>query len=361
MRRTGKFMQVGVMLCVSALATAPWALAGDERSAPVDLGTLGGSSSQAEAVSGNGNVAGFATLTDDSAQHAFVLPRGLSSLQDLGTLTGGSNSSAAGVNYRGEVVGTSEYEDPEFGLVNHGFFYNSGVLADIGTLGGSTSRANALNSSGVAVGSSLLTDEATTHAIFWNPQDKSLIDLGTLDGGTNSAAYGINDWFVAAGSSENGSVDASGSPIVDAVIFLLKNKKVIDIGNLGASPAQATAINNYNTVVGFSAVADGSTHGFVWKGGKMRDLGGLGGSYTQATAVNRSNEVVGFSNLTGDASAHAFVWTKKTGIVDLNALIPTKSGWELSAAYGVNDRGEIVGVGTYNGESHAFSLKCPLD
>jgi probable HAF family extracellular repeat protein len=41
---------------------------------------------------------------------------------------------------------------------------------------------------------------------------------------------------------------------------------------------------------------------------------------------------------------------------DLNSLIPAGSGWVLNDAYGINERGQIVGDGTINGQSLAFLL-----
>ncbi len=41
---------------------------------------------------------------------------------------------------------------------------------------------------------------------------------------------------------------------------------------------------------------------------------------------------------------------------DLNSLIPSSSGWTLEDAYGINDYGQIVGVGIINGLEHAFLL-----
>ena len=43
-------------------------------------------------------------------------------------------------------------------------------------------------------------------------------------------------------------------------------------------------------------------------------------------------------------------------MLDLNSLIPSDSGWDLLEAYGINDAGEIVGEGLYDGQSHAFRL-----
>jgi hypothetical protein len=43
-------------------------------------------------------------------------------------------------------------------------------------------------------------------------------------------------------------------------------------------------------------------------------------------------------------------------MTDLNSLLPANSGWILSNATGINDSGQIVGVGTYNGQTQAFLL-----
>ena len=41
---------------------------------------------------------------------------------------------------------------------------------------------------------------------------------------------------------------------------------------------------------------------------------------------------------------------------DLNDLLAFGSGWELEAARAINEPGQIVGLGTINGETHAFIL-----
>jgi hypothetical protein len=43
-------------------------------------------------------------------------------------------------------------------------------------------------------------------------------------------------------------------------------------------------------------------------------------------------------------------------MLDLNGLIPPNSGWSLTAAYGINDRRQITGEGTFNGQTHGFLL-----
>ena len=335
------------------------------RRAPVDLGTLGGSSSEADGIANRGLIVGSSTLAGDTATHAFLSIPGddgrAPALIDIGTLPGGTNSTAAAVNNKGVVVGTSDFNDPINGLVQHAFIYSDGVITDLGTFGGGISQGNGINDSGIAVGSSLLSDGATTHAFWYNPATKQLNDLGTLSGGFRSAAFGINRKGQIAGSSDTSRFDALGNPITDAVIWNLPAGNIVDLGTLGGSFGRATAINDFGSAVGFSTNAQGFTHAFLSGRSGLVDLGTLGGSYSQATAINNRGVVVGFSNVTGDTTVHAFIWTSRHGLVDLNTLLPANSGWVLSSAYGINNEGTIVGGGTINGESHAFAFRFRTD
>ena len=86
------------------------------------------------------------------------------------------------------------------------------------------------------------------------------------------------------------------------------------------------------------------------------DLGVLaGGTWSRTFAINVFCMVVGNGNCTG-AGSHAFVWSRKHGMQDLNALIPANSGWDLPGAVAVNIAGQIVGAGTVDGQQHGFLL-----
>ena len=41
---------------------------------------------------------------------------------------------------------------------------------------------------------------------------------------------------------------------------------------------------------------------------------------------------------------------------DLNATLPADSGWTLEKAKAINNRGQIIGSGTLNGQAHMFLL-----
>jgi hypothetical protein len=64
-----------------------------------------------------------------------------------------------------------------------------------------------------------------------------------------------------------------------------------------------------------------------------------------AHAINDDDVVVGYVGPFSDA-ARAFLWSRASGFVDLNARILSNSdGWKLELATGINNRGEIVGKG----------------
>jgi|GEM_PF-5653517 probable HAF family extracellular repeat protein len=76
---------------------------------------------------------------------------------------------------------------------------------------------------------------------------------------------------------------------------------------------------------------------------------------SRANGINKQGQIVGTVQ---ERSGHSygFLW-HRGNFVDLNSLIPTDSGCELMAAIDINDKGEIIGVGTYDGKRANFLLK----
>ena len=149
-----------------------------------DLGTLGGTFSEPFGLNNRGQVVGQSNLrgdpecngsVDPCVKHAFFWERG--SLKDIGTL-GGSSSEALGVNESGEVVGLAGTQNDQ---ANHGFVWKAGVMTDLGALeGDDCSQARAINSRGQIVGTSFscaagLVSESAT---LW--EKGSAIDLNTF-------------------------------------------------------------------------------------------------------------------------------------------------------------------------------------
>ncbi|MGA2591574.1 MAG: hypothetical protein ABSH32_16770 [Bryobacteraceae bacterium] len=343
--------------------TALWALAplasAQKGAAPVDLGTLGGSYSAANGISGGDVVVGGGNVFTDAYQHA-VYTNTLGYLEDLESLIGVyGNSVANGIGAKGGITGTSDQIiDSEGDTSSHAFFFVSSLtgMTDLGTNGGTLAEGNATQG-GIVVGAATVAGDVAYTAFYW-AKAKGIVNLNTLAGdfgldGYNSYAFGINTKEVAVGNSD--SPDGT----THAALWTLKNAAIKDLKTLGGSFAQFNAINDNNLAVGFSTlVGDAQTDALVWSpGGALQDIGNLGGSYAQANGVNDSGVVVGSSNITGDTDVHAFIWTQSGGIVDLNTLLPGGSPFvELYSANAIGADGTIVGIGvTQDGEYHAFS------
>ncbi|MFC5460130.1 hypothetical protein [Massilia niabensis] len=250
--------------------------------AVLDIGTLGGESGNALALSDNGLVTGSAARPDGSS-HAFLYRGG--ALRDIGQL--GGASSGTGVNARGQVAGIWVDDAGE----DHAFLYSGGVARDIGNLGANSARATGINAAGEVVGSSFLADFSAYRAFLY--RDGAMRDLGTL-GGPSSAAAAIND----AGE-----------------------------------------------VAGTSFIDDDIQHAFLYSDGVMQDIGSLGGALTEARALNEAGMVVGYStyadHVPGVDFSSAFLYRDGT-MFDLNLLVERRGEWTVLDATGINDAGQIA-------------------
>ena len=96
---------------------------------------------------------------------------------------------------------------------------------------------------------------------------------------------------------------------------------------------------------------------------------GFVASFSSALAINVGGDIVGeselpaknFSPSNDDCNlVHAVIWPNgASSPTDLNGLIPAKSGWVLTEATGIDQFGDVVGIGTHNGAPAAFLLKAP--
>jgi len=214
-------------------------------------------------------------------------------------------------------------------------------------LGAATYFANAINDSRQVAGA-LITPTNSAHAFLY--QNGNLQDLGAL-GGEYSAAYGINNIGQVVGYAYTTTGVFRG--------FLYDKGAMTELGTLGGDYSRANAINDSGQITGQAYISgNGGAHAFLYDNGQMTDLGVLSGSYSEGDAINNAGVVVGqasIRNNTGYLIYHAVIF-RGSGAKDLNNLIPARSGWVLTQATGINDAGEIVGYGIFQGQTHAFLL-----
>ncbi|MEQ8766501.1 MAG: hypothetical protein RL885_21485 [Planctomycetota bacterium] len=299
-----------------------------------DLGVLPtGRDSWAYGLNDQGQVVGTSTVGGTSTTHAFLWQNGV--LTDLGVLPCGQQSWAVDINEAGLIAGDSEVC---FSLSpgRRIFTSDGSTLTDL-QFGQTRTYARDIDEQGRIVGTidtgALIDFRPVTHAVFWNGQ--SDVDLGTL-GGTFSRANALNESTQIVGGSgvsRNGGYHA----------FLWENGTMVDLGTLGGRNSEALDIDGRGRIVGWADDASRTRRAFLLASGQMQDLGELGGGSSEAWSIASTGRIVGVApNAEGRPRAFLFD-PRRSGLIDLNDRVSTSSPWTLVQAADINSRGDIVG------------------
>jgi probable HAF family extracellular repeat protein len=344
----------------------------------IDLGTLGGNSAVPFGINDQGQVVGHST-TANGEHHAFLWENG--AMRDLAP---DRSDTRATIITNSGIIGGYEYRNPNSRILT----WTGGVttMLPFGGEGGATLVA--LSEADALLGSES-PDAHHDRSFIWSggvKQELGGLPAAQFGSSLFSWAKAMNDAGQIVGSSQVG--EYAGSPISHA--FIWGDGVMRDLGLLGETrcdsrpdiscgAAVAEAINNHGVVAGWSTDATGSVHAVLWTNGTTRDLGpgralaindagdvmaymgdmrqwigdatvwhgntavpigSLGGRGTIVSALSESGSVIGASN-TATGRAHAFVWQRDRGMVDLGTG-PAGAGRD-AVAVAMNSRGDIIG------------------
>jgi probable HAF family extracellular repeat protein len=295
-----------------------------------DLGAPLGGNPEPVGINDLGWISGGANLTGNEVVNAELW---IGSPLDLGTL-GGPNSNIAWPNHvtNGEIVGIAEtaeqnpYAEPWSCFA---FFPSATPTGDI-CLG-----------------------------FAW--RNGVMTPLPAFAGGYDSYAAGVNNHGQVVGWAENGTLDPTCNQAAPGKQFFqfeaaIWGPELTQMAQLPPFPGDpdsaATAINDHGEVIGISGLCSNAVggasaiHALLWEQGEPSDLGNIGGrAWNTPTALNNQGEVVGFANTSGDENAplspRAFLWTSATKKMQ---KLPRLEQDQTSAAYDINEAGEVVGV-----------------
>lgn len=272
-------------------------------------------------------------------------------LNEDGTAMGGADTSTSDPNYPN--FNPFVAPDPLDPFIQHAFLWQNGVMTDLGALPGTNSSyVNWVNASGVAAGNSEngsidpLLGWPEVRGVVW--KDGQIKDIGTL-GGNETSASAINRHGWVVGTTTNAVSDRACGLGTQCRAFLWDEKNGMrDIGTLGTGPdAFAVFVNDLGQVAGISLIntTDPFSHAFLWQNGKMQDIGTLlGGNFSQPNYLNNRGQVVGISTLAGDVVTHPYLWDDGK-MTDLGTF-----GGTFGEATWINDAGEVVGQANHAGD-----------
>jgi len=207
----------------------------------------------------------------------------------------------------GDGSDSFRHNRPEFRVVN------------LSSLGGRENAGNSINDQSIVAGFANLADNNSRHAMLWLYGFR--FDLGTLGGPNSAVAWPVkNTSGLIAGIAQTTTPQPRGETWSCRSFF--------------ASPTRAAA----------------TCLGVVWEEGKIRPLPTLGGDNGFATGANNRRQVVGWAeNRVEDSSCvrpqiYQFRATLWGPDLDQVRELPPLTGDSTSAATGINDKGQVIGI-----------------
>jgi len=333
-------------------------------------------------------------------------------LVDLGSL-GGSHSCANAINNKGDIVGVSTLKDSQ---VSHAVLWSKGNLVELGALDGFTSAdAIGISDAGLIVGEAWIPKAATDkkRAVTWNAKKAVTLGIARAER-PGGAAYDVNDAGLAVGRTflgDPGTRSGARATLLEKGGVTLVPVFDLPDGAGSVTPELATAVNRAGTVVGAARAmiagkplrrpfvyakglgsdplyafdhvnpawvndlneagdlvaqrvvmkpgetdSKGLWQSLIVKDGKVTEVAPLEGCVNlELRAINKKGDAVGYSwNATGGT-----IPTIYTGGVSINPnkALTAPSEWNIVILTDLNDAGQVVGVARKGEETHAILLE----
>jgi probable HAF family extracellular repeat protein len=250
------------------------------------------------------------------------------------------------VNSQGTVVGAQETTAAPKAWM---YVQSSGVVNEL-TLDPSENGAyaNGISNSGTIAGAEV--PDGPPQPGFWTATGGAILLTGEYQSFAQAAAAN-DDGTIIGNYGQSGTV--SGVPLVwTAPGYAETTLPGLECDQCARVDVTASAINDSGLIVGSSTYSGSGMHAVEWQNGVITDLGGLqGADYSAAYSIDDNGDVVGGSR-TGQASGaptHAFLYHQAV-MTDLGTL----AGDSSSSANSINDSGQIVGVSQSDTATRAF-------
>ncbi len=283
-----------------------------------------------------------------------------------------------GINELGHVVGWMTWSPAGM----YSFIWSQGQMTQINTPLVQT-WVNTLNNEDAVVG----TDEQT-NVFVWKGGITTLIPLPDAASTINVYDLQINDhghvsgWYEDISSLRWGFIWKDGAlvriPLQNAQTRGINNAEQVAVyqnggcglwdngvytvfGKIeGSWQCDPDGLNNLGSIIGraFWTSSPAQARPFILQNGAFTLLGDFGLHNAYATGINDQDRVVLFENYvdSGVGISVGYLWDSGN-LMDLaSSVIPRTSDWSNLIPAGINNSGQITGVGTFKGQEHGFIL-----
>ncbi len=335
-------------------------------------------------INESGQIIGTYQICSDCLQKGYIssVTDGVRGIEDIGTL--GGDTAPLSINNLGVVIGSSIVDDANRAFVakntDSGWVIKNIVPEHLNSIAYDINNSNQITGQYTVSHSHADTDIKAFVGTYlednWQMELIPTPDVWRV-GLRINAGLAVNSVGNILMNSTNVPVSARGVGRYETLFATKSNTEwsLIKLEGLEGGNANfinSSAMNNANQIVGSAAAAGSRYQHNIWHAylatqnddntWKMVDLGTTPrGKHSLATDINDAGLIVGHERWTeGDSNNiyDAVIFDFERKIHSLISLVTTGlEGWSnLTEAKAINNKGQIVGTGTYNGKKTSFIL-----